>query len=149
MHVPKRLAKAWEAVARGAPGLLTDDDFAPRAPRAPPVKQEAPRQRAVVSYLRKHLPEGSVVCAVTNHSRSREQTFFLVAQGMLPGMPDLLIFTPGPAVHAIEMKGPDGRLSDAQRHVQGLLTALGVPVLAECTGIDEARDWLREQGVKI
>ncbi len=117
-----------------------------RQPRKPPRKLEAPLQRAVVVALRRRLPPGSLVAAVTNHSRSKHQTFALLAQGMLPGMPDLLVFT-SYHVFGIEMKAPGGRLSSAQQSTQAGLRALGVPVLAECASVQQAVAWLELQGV--
>lgn len=159
--VPKRLRNTHQALACGAPEMLTDSDFAyaaavrdsVRSPRKP-AKPEWHAQRAVVTYLRKHLPAGSIVFAITNHSRSRMQSFALTAMGMLPGMPDLCVITPNayssvPLLLCIEMKAPDGRVSDVQLHTQQTLRALGVPVLAKCTSTQEAVEWLRKQGVQI
>lgn len=107
-------------------------------------------QRPLVNYLRRHLPVGSVVFAITNHARSRQQVFALMRDGMLPGMPDVGVIVPGPCFLAIECKRPDGgALSDAQRHVQSELTALGVPVLSECRSVEQAVEWLKSMGVEF
>lgn len=107
-------------------------------------------QRPLVNYLRRHLPAGSVVFAITNHARSRQQVFALMRDGMLPGMPDVGVIVPGPCFLAIECKRPDGgALSDAQRHVQSELTALGVPVLSECRSVEQAVEWLISMGVEF
>lgn len=172
--IPKRKRALYRALAEGAPELLTDADMAYhaaiRAPRAKPVQSEkVDVQRPLVVYLRRHLPAGSVVFTVPNASRSKQQTFALIRDGMLPGMPDVGVIVPEMAyireksstlgfrpaytagVFFIECKRPDGRgkLSEAQQHVQSMLTALGVPVLAECTSVQQAIAWLHQQGVEF
>ena len=166
--VPKRQQNLHRAIAEGAPEMLEDADFALRkATRQPRAKPEALKQRAVVVYLRKHLPLGSIVFAITNHSRSKHQTFALIAQGMLPGMPDVGVLVPShplsrpmpqqyhlysPHRHClffIEMKSDTGKLSEAQRNTQELLRDLGVPVLSECRSVDEAKIFLQKLGVQF
>lgn len=147
--------KAWRALAEGAPELLDDVDFSKlrhrvRITKKPDQAERHSVQRPLVTYLRRHLPAGSVVFAITNHARSREQVFALLADGMQPGMPDVGVVLAGARLLLIECKRPDGgSLSDAQKHTQGLLEALGVPVLKECRSKEEAVAWLREQGVFV
>ena len=154
MRVNKRISKMWRAVAEGKPELLDDLALQQRKPRAKPVAKEAPLQRATVNFLRKHLPPGSLVWAMTNHSRSQNQTFALIAMGMLPGMPDLGVLIPfqrgaGPGIYFIEMKAPKGSVSATQERVHGLLQDMGIPVLAKCESAKQAADWLEAQGVKF
>lgn len=156
-EMSRALAKAWGAIGEGAPELLSDADFvAMKAPpRAKPQQKERKSQAAGVIFLRKHLPRGSLVYAIPNASRSREHRFSLLRDGLLPGMPDLGIIVPWPEpflhrTFRIEWKRPGGgALSQSQIEVHAQLRALGVPLLSECRGTDEAVEWLREQGVKI
>lgn len=154
----KRVAQQWDAIARGEPALLDDFDFSKKAkPRAKPVQAEKVEvQRPLVVHLRRHLPEGSVVFAIPNLSRSRQQTFALLRDGMLPGVPDLCIIIPrdgcitDPSVFFIECKHPDGgTLNDAQREVQRQLEWCSVPVLSECRSVRQAVDWLQKHGVQF
>lgn len=166
-HVPKRVAKLWDAIGQGAPELLDDTDFkhpyvTPK-PRAKPQQRERKEvQRPLVNYLRKHLPAGSVVFAVTNHARSRTQTFALIADGMLSGMTDVVVLvdrrhvvglqgTSGPPwIGCIENKDPEGgSLSDNQKFVQSELRAMGAAVLEECRSVEQAVAWLHQQGVPV
>lgn len=158
----KRAAKHHEAIARGAPELLSDTDFAhpyvTRKPTQKPAQTERTEvQRPLVNFLRGHLPRGSVVFAITNHARSKTQVFALMRDGMLPGFPDIGIISRvapqhggGRFVGFIEAKRPGGGvLSEAQKFVQAEIRELGLPVLAECRSVQEAVDWLREQGVEV
>lgn len=158
MKPSKQVQRMWKAIAEGKPELLDDLDMH-RKPRAAPIAKEAPLQKATVNFLRKHLPPGSLVWAMTNHSRSQNQTFALIAMGMLPGMPDLGVLVPSdgyspvhgtePRLYFIEMKAPKGVLSAAQERVQGLLQDMGIPVLAKCESAKQAADWLEAQGVRF
>lgn len=153
-HVGKRLGAKWDALGQGAPDLMTDTDFTHPYPSPPkikraPVKREAPRQRAVVNGLRRRLPEGSLIWATTNHARTRNQTFFLISQGMVPGMTDLFVLIEGPRLFGIEMKDEGKRASENQLFVHAQLRALGVPVLSECCELEQAVEFLRGQGVEV
>ena len=50
----------------------------------------------------------------------------LKTQGVLSGIPDLIILAPGPITIFIEMKASDGRLSLSQRMSIGALLHLGI-----------------------
>lgn len=162
--VSKSAARKWNAIAQGAPELLDDTDFKHpyvTKPARAPLKQaeKVEVQRPLVIYLRRHLPHGSVVFAVPNGARSKNQIFSLMRDGMLPGVPDICVCVDGRRlvtpqsqawVGMIECKAPDGgRLSDAQTHVQGELVAMRVPVLSECRSVEQAVAWLHQQGVPV
>jgi hypothetical protein len=167
--IPKRTAAIWDAIAQGSPEMMDEALARPiRAPVVARAKTQPERdlvQRPLVVWLRKHLPDGSVVFAVPNLARSRQQLFSLIRDGMLPGVPDICIITTRtrmmcgddgmiphttPWIGFIECKRPDGgTLTDAQIVVQGQLGALRVPVLAECRSVAEAAAWLKEQGVAL
>lgn len=155
--VSKSLAKAWDKLGQGIP--LDDLDvqrFAHSAAKAKAPKkprqdlERAQVQRPLVVYLRRHLPAGSVVFAITNHARSRQQIFALMRDGMLPGVPDVCAVLPGGRVLFIECKRPDGgSRNDSQKHVQASLQAIGVAVMQECRSVEQAVEWLRAEGVAI
>lgn len=164
--VGKRAGKLWDALGQGAPDLLDDTDFKHPYPSANKQigqkknqSEKTDVQRPLVTYLRKHLPLGSVVFATTNHARSKQQIFALMRDGMLPGVPDICVCVDGarlivPQSQAfvcfIECKHPDGgRLSDNQIHVQAEIKALRVPVLEECRSVEQAVAWLHQQGVPV
>lgn len=154
--LPRRKAAIWDALAQGdpdAPALQARaiPTGAPPKPRNDAERREV--QRPLIVYLRRHLAEpDSVVFAIPNLARSQQQTFALIADGMLPGIPDVCVVTRDVRgarwAGFIEAKAPDGgRLSDAQKHVQAQIRALGFPVLAECRSVQAAVDWLSEHGV--
>lgn len=165
----KRAQQQWSAIAQGAPELLDDLDMQ-RAQRKPSQRPERDAQRKVVTYLRKHLPRGSLVFSNNNTNTTANQRLAQMADGMLPGLPDLTVITAGPTtffttaithnsisaeqrptgrVFMIEMKAPKGRLSETQERTQQMLRALGIPVFPRCTSVDEAVEWLRSHGVAI
>ena len=97
---------------------------------------------AAVAYLRAALPKPWFPAHVPNGGfRTKVEAGAFQRMGVLPGMPDLLIFGPGPRIVAIEFKAPpkrlrDGgpskaapRLSPAQRARQADLGACGIPYL--------------------
>lgn len=122
-------------------------------------RPEEALHRAAVSLLRSSLPAPWFVAHVPNGGgRSKAEAGILKAMGVLAGMPDLLLFGPGPKVVAIEFKAPprrlrDGgpskaapRLSPAQRARQADLGACGVPYLV----IDDLSEMFRAlQGLGV
>jgi hypothetical protein len=169
-HLTRRQGALWDALAQGSPEMVADALAKPTRAASTPARQSEriDVQRPLIVYLRKHLPAGSVVFAVPNLARSREHTYTLIRDGMLPGVPDICILTSTtamlcgddethsmipwstPWVGFIECKRPGGGvLSDAQREVQSFIRALKIPVLAECRSIPEAAQWLHEQGVVL
>lgn len=161
MTIPKSERAAWDAIAVGAPHLLPVAHAAQKTPRKKPEQKERKSQGAAVTYLRRHLPRGSLVYAIPNMARSPAHRFALIRDGMLPGMTDLCIIVPDHDAQSfrsfyVEWKrafgprgGNGGALSDAQIEVQRQLRDAYVPVLAECRSIEECAAWLREQGVEI
>lgn len=98
-------------------------------PRAKPRDREHPEQVVVAQWLDR---AGIVYCAVPNGGhRHPSVANKLRDEGVKPGVPDILIFTPPPNSPtapgtALEMKKPKGgRLSEDQARWRDLLTALG------------------------
>lgn len=112
-------------------------------------------QRAVVAFLRRALPAGSVVAAVPNEERGRAQTKEARARfgqarkmsGVVSGFPDLIVAIPG-RVLFLELKAPKGVLSDAQRDLHPRIRALGHPVHI-VRSIEDAEAAMIAEGVAL
>lgn len=152
----------------GLSGVMTSADFsfhtATKKLRAKPQQREKREvQQPLVVYLRKHLPEGSIVHAQAIQPLNENHRFGMQRDGVQFGMPDLLVIVPGDAAvrylredddaaqtgfFFIECKHPDGgKLSPSQEHTQSLLIAMGCEVLRECRSVKEAVEWLKSRGV--
>jgi hypothetical protein len=60
----------------------------------------------------------------------------LKGQGVVAGTPDIIVVKAG-RTYALELKSPDGRISDAQRSTMDAMMAAGV-ICAVAYGIDQA-----------
>lgn len=111
------------------------------------IPSEAEEQRRLVQLLRR---EGVLVFSVPNGGkRMKREAYDLKRQGLLAGMPDLVL--PGPDARwrclAIEMKRQKGgRLSEEQQACHRLLKVCGWQILV-CKGCDDALAQLRALGV--
>ena len=84
----------------------------PRKRRADP---EAQLQRAVIAHLALRGIAGLIYHSIPNEAKRTPATAAkLKAQGMLPGVADLIIIAPGGRAHYLELKAPKGKMSDAQ-----------------------------------
>ena len=91
----------------------------------PRMAPEAREQARLVAGLRR---AGIFVAAIPNGgSRDAREGANLKVQGVLAGMPDLVVVLPGRTVW-IEMKAPGGRVSPAQKDVHARLQELGEEV---------------------
>lgn len=155
---PAALKAYMRASAAMLAGDITADDLPARKPRRKPTKREAPRQIAIVTHLRRHLPEGSLVFHIPNHRRSENHGHFLRAMGQIAGMPDLLVCVPHPLGQAptqpgglwfgLEVKDEGGVVSDRQAYWHGVLAALGCPC-AVVTDVRGAVVFLEGWGVRF
>lgn len=146
---------------KGGPSPILDvdlDDDLPRAAtgacstrRKPQRKhREAPIQQAIVSYLRKVLPTGSVV----HHNRNeiarsgksfRNEIARAKAHGMVKGFPDLICLYPGGSC-LFEVKA-EGNYADAdQKDLHQQISGIGHRV-AVVRSIDDVREYLTAWGV--
>src|SRR5262245_16945147 len=92
--LPRRAGAIWDALAQGDPDALAEAHAMTTRKAAMPVQHEREEvQRPLIVYLRRHLEPGSVVFSVPNMARSRQQTFTLIRDGMLPGVPDVCVLT--------------------------------------------------------
>lgn len=110
-----------------------------------PSNEEA-IHRAVVDHLRWRAHEDVVWWHTPNgEARHRATAGRLKAMGVLPGVPDLLLLRHGRLL-GLELKSERGRLSPAQRHVQGRLVAAGA-LVATAHGVDAALATLDHWGI--
>lgn len=112
---------------------------------------EGPIHRQIVSYLRHVLPPDSII----HHSRNEGNRGGIrgkldgargKAMGVLPGFPDLLIYT-GEQGYCLEVKTPKGRLSEAQKDVKERLERQALPY-AVVRSVEDTRAALAEWGVQ-
>jgi hypothetical protein len=99
---------------------------------------EARIQAAVVAWIRTVSPDALVFHIPNGGLRSKVEAARMKWTGVLAGVPDLAIVTPGGRVRFIEVKAQGGSLSPAQRDIHGSLTALGTPP-AIVRSIEDAR----------
>lgn len=136
----------------GAQGRKT---MKPRASRAPaPLEKDV--QEAVVAWLRRVLPSGSVVQAVRNEAAPRSKAPHARARfhaarkkaGLEWGFPDLVLIVPGRTLF-LELKRPvDGEVRASQADMHARIRATGHTVgVATC--IDTARRALLDAGVPL
>ena len=93
----------------------------------PRMAPEAREQARLVAGLRR---AGYMVAAIPNGgSRDAREGANLKVQGVLAGMPDLVVMLPGGQTVWIEMKAPGGRVSPAQKDVHSRLLELGHRVI--------------------
>lgn len=98
---------------------------------------ESAIQRAVVQHLRMRGVPGLVFFHVPNGGyRSKSEAAQFKAMGVLPGVADLILFHDG-KLHALELKAPGGRASEAQlKFISDIDRAGAYTALAE--GLDAA-----------
>ena len=90
-------------------------------------QDEARLQGAAVTYLRTSLPSRALVFAVPNGgSRDKREAARLKWQGVLAGVPDVLVILDG-RTFGIEFKAPKGKLSDAQKAIADRFHENGCP----------------------
>jgi hypothetical protein len=108
--------------------------------------------RSIVAYLRTVLPNTWLIHHSPNGGwRSKTEAGVFKALGVIPGWPDISIFgeeAKGCQAWFLEVKSPDGRLTDVQRECHNRLRDLGFPV-AVVHSIDEARTSLIQWGIKL
>ena len=124
------------AKSRGSFGL--DNSF--------PVDEET-IQVSIVEWLRLVLP-GALIWHTPNGGwRDPREAAKLKRMGVLPGIPDIIVFMEGAFAFSLECKTQRGTLSDDQKNVHSIMRLLGFKV-ATVRGIDESRQALASWGVK-
>jgi hypothetical protein len=86
-------------------------------------------QRALLARMACCLPLGAVVLHVPNEDATGSAAYgqAKIRDGLMPGCPDLLIVYQGLA-YWLEMKAPEGEVSDNQRAAHKRLRMAGSPV---------------------
>jgi hypothetical protein len=100
----------------------------------------------IVPFIRTVAPQVLLFHCPNGGYRTPAESARFKWQGVLAGIPDLILVLPGGRVRFIEVKTATGRLSPAQREIHGLLVALGSPP-AVCRSIDDVRRALVAWGV--
>lgn len=109
---------------------------------------EAQLQGAVIAYLRAALPSRALAFAVPNGGkRDEREAARLKWQGVLPGVPDLLVLLDGRAF-GIELKAARGRLSEAQCEVADRFAENGCPWTC-ARSLDDVERFLRANDVPL
>lgn len=94
-------------------------------------------QKGVFQHLRLRGAFGLVAFAVPNGGwRSRTEAAIMSGMGVMPGVPDVLLFHCGKS-YGLELKRLDGRVSAAQLEMHSRLRSAGMTV-ATAYGFDDA-----------
>lgn len=112
------------------------------------MRSEEQLHRAVVHLLRLYEARGLLAfCHVPNGgARHKAEAGVLKAMGVKRGVPDLLIWTDSGHSFGVELKGVNGKESDAQILFRSTLESLGHRVYV-CWSIDEVEAVLRLERV--
>lgn len=112
------------------------DDFELQPAESVPIKKPEAREQArlVAALRRKWAPLSDDLRPIVAHipnggGRDAREAANLKTQGVLPGIPDLIILAPGPTTVFVEMKAPDGRVSLSQVDVHRSLDGFGHPII--------------------
>lgn len=109
---------------------------------------EADIQRAIVKALRRALPHGLVHASINEQRKgNRKDQGIAIGMGAHPGFPDLLVMCEGRMLF-IEVKSPEGRLSDNQAAFRDWCQAEG-HAWALCRSVDDALAAVREAGFRV
>lgn len=105
-------------------------------------RPESLLQEAIVAYLRAVLPRSVMVHSVPNglHT-SKASGAIAVREGLLEGVPDLMLVRSGGSAAYIEVKAGKGRLSPAQQAMIAWCQENGVPVTV-ARSIEDVRGFL-------
>jgi hypothetical protein len=86
-------------------------------------------QKAVVSWIRKFHPHLVVAAIPNGEQRSKTTGVKLKAEGVLAGIPDLIIAMPNGGSIWLEMKTKSGKISTVQKEIHSRLNVLGHTVV--------------------
>jgi hypothetical protein len=104
-------------------------------------------QAAIVEWIRTVAPHALVFAVPNGGLRSKTEAARLKWQGVLAGVPDLIVLAPVGKVFALEVKTEVGRLSESQRDIFDCLVALGVN-RAIVRSIDDVRRAFAAWGIE-
>lgn len=109
--------------------------------------RESPVQQAIVTYLRAVLPRSFRVYKITNEGqRTPAQLARAIAEGLLPGWPDLGIVS-SDWFGFLEVKDDEGRLSPEQQAIFEWMKAHRIPS-AVVRSIDDVRAFLAAENIQ-
>lgn len=110
--------------------------------------RETDVEKALTRWLSIALPDDAVSFHVPNGARlGARQVWQMKAAGMVAGIPDRVVVWNGLAFF-MEIKGPKGRLSEAQIEMHERLRRTGCPV-AVVRSIDDAEAFLDSVGLPL
>lgn len=75
---------------------------------------EARIQAAIITYVRTVAPDVLIFHVPNGGLRSKSEAARMKWQGVVPGIPDLVLIGPGGRAYFLEVKTQEGRLSKAQ-----------------------------------
>lgn len=106
---------------------------------------ESVEQIKFVQHVRTFYPEVLVFSVPNGGDVSASQRIRLTQEGMLAGVPDVLLFTLNRPTLAIEFKRPDGKgkVSPEQQAVQVQMEGVGA-IVRVATSADGAKGFLQE-----
>lgn len=115
-------------------------DHAPRA-------DESQIQITIVEWLRLVLPDALTVHVPNGGSRPIAEAAKFKRMGVVPGMPDILIFMRGGVCIGVEVKSRTGELSHEQTALHGFLREMGFKV-GVVRGVPDTRELLANLGIR-
>ena len=118
----------------------------PARRRTVSIMREDNIQRLVVSHLQRRAAKGVLYWHTPNGGKRQiSEAAKFKRLGVLPGMPDLLLYRGG-ELYALELKTEQGRLSDDQKHALAELAKAGA-ITATAYGLDHALTILEQWGI--
>lgn len=103
--------------------------------------------RTVLTWIRKVAPQCLVFHPANGGSRNRVEAIKLKSLGVVPGVPDLIIFGPGGKAYCLEVKAEKGTLQPTQKAFRLNLIVLGIP-WALVRSVDDAREAFAQWGIE-
>jgi hypothetical protein len=115
--------------------------------RRKPVKVEEPIHIQIVNYLRAVLPDALVWHPANGGYRNKSDAARFKRMGVIPGIPDLILWTGEGRTFGLEIKTDVGRLSKEQKAIHEWMKRSGLQV-AVVRSIDDVRAALAAWGVE-
>jgi hypothetical protein len=94
--------------------------------------------RAVLTWIRKVAPQCIAFHPANGGSRNRLEAIKLKTLGVVPGVPDLIVFGPGGKAYCLEVKAEKGTLQPTQKAFALKMDELGIG-WALVRSVDDAR----------
>jgi hypothetical protein len=110
-------------------------------------RPEEKLQGSLIDFLRRAMPTGIVFHPANGGHRDKRVAAKLKWQGVLAGIPDIIVLIDGRAF-GMEVKAPNGRLSDAQEGIAALFERNAIP-WAEIRSLEQAEAFLTKHGVPL